>query len=586
MELMLRRLIEPNIWFLFFPAVFASAWLGGRAAGSWASVFSTALVWWFLVPPEHSFDKTSFQVLFPSAVFVTMGVVFSVFHDRLRVLNRQATSARDNLVRAQSVANVGSWELDIRRGELRWTDETYRIFAVPKGTPMTYESFMACVHPDDRELVKRAWEAALAGKPYDLEHRIVAAGVVKWVRERAELVLDDRHAAQTGVGTVQDVTERRAAEAELRASERQLSAIYANVTAILFYVAVEPGERFRFVSVNQAFLDATGLSREQVVGKLVQDVIPEPSRAMVLANYREALRTKQTVRWEEVSVYPAGTRYGEVALTPALDESGVATHVVGIVKDVTTSKLAEQALHEAADRKDDFIAALSHELRNPITAIRNSVSVLERVPLGDERAPRMRASIVRQVSHLTRLVDDLLDVTRISHGKIQLRLQQVDLGVLVRDVADDQKEAFKESGILFEVTRPDHPIWAAVDPTRMTQVLDNLLTNAAKFTPSGGRAELSLESAGDWAVIRVRDNGPGIAPEVMAHLFEPFVQAVHTLNRSRAGLGLGLTLVKGLVELHGGTVSVASEGSGHGAEFTVRLPLGQARAAVASTAHP
>ncbi len=238
---------------------------------------------------------------------------------------------------------------------------------------------------------------------------------------------------------------------------------------------------------------------------------------------------------------------------------------------------AEEALREANRRKDEFLAMLSHELRNPLAPIRNSLYILERAEPGGAQASRAQAVIERQVQHMTRLIDDLLDVTRISRGKIRLQRERLELNGLVRRVADDHREQFTRNGVALEVAICDEPLHVEGDPTRLAQVVGNLLQNAAKFTPRGGRARLSLRrSAEGSALVQVRDDGAGIAPETLSELFEPFVQAETSLDRSHGGLGLGLALAKNLVELHGGEVRAASPGLGQGAEFTVCLPLAPA----------
>ena len=234
---------------------------------------------------------------------------------------------------------------------------------------------------------------------------------------------------------------------------------------------------------------------------------------------------------------------------------------------------AEEALREADRRKDEFLAVLSHELRNPLAPIRNSVYVLERAAPGGEQARRSQAVIERQVSHLARLVDDLLDVTRITRGKIQLKRERTDLVDVVRRCVEDQRPMFAEAGVRLGALVSAEPMWLDADTTRLAQVVGNLLSNSVKFTPRGGRVDLTLEREQGSALLRVRDTGVGIATQVLDRLFEPFMQAQQTLDRTRGGLGLGLALVKGLVELHGGTVSASSPGAGSGAEFTVRIPL-------------
>jgi signal transduction histidine kinase len=234
---------------------------------------------------------------------------------------------------------------------------------------------------------------------------------------------------------------------------------------------------------------------------------------------------------------------------------------------------AERELREADRRKDEFLGLLSHELRNPLTPIKSSLYILQRAAPGSDQARRAQEVIERQVTHLTRLVDDLLDVTRITRGKVQLQLERVDLVELVRRTADDHRPAYGTAGLELAVATPDAPLLTDADPIRMAQAVGNLLGNALKFTPRGGRVEVSLTAADAAARITVRDTGLGISPEIRAHIFEPFTQADRTLDRSRGGLGLGLALVKSMVELHGGQVEVESDGPGTGAMFTLRLPL-------------
>jgi two-component system CheB/CheR fusion protein len=218
------------------------------------------------------------------------------------------------------------------------------------------------------------------------------------------------------------------------------------------------------------------------------------------------------------------------------------------------------------------MAALSHELRNPLAPIRSSLAVLQRIGPQNEMAERARSVIDRQVIHLVRIVDDLLDVTRIARGKVHLQRQLLDLAELGRCTTDDHRPAFEAAGIALEWRFTGPPLWVDADRTRLAQVIGNLLGNALKFTPRGGHVTITLRSDLGQAILTVRDDGIGIAPEMQPHLFEPFVQAAQSLDRSRGGLGLGLSMVKGLLELHRGTVEVSSPGVGKGAVFTVRLP--------------
>ncbi len=233
---------------------------------------------------------------------------------------------------------------------------------------------------------------------------------------------------------------------------------------------------------------------------------------------------------------------------------------------------ANQQLAEADQRKNDFLAALSHELRSPLAPIRNSLYIMERAEPGGSQARHASQVISRQAEFMTRLIDDLLDVSRITRGKVHLQRETVHLCELVRRTAEDHRPTFEANGLALAVdARQDVVIDG--DPTRLSQVVSNLLQNAAKFTPRGGRVVVAVGAEERQAVVRVRDNGAGLSRESLSRLFEPFTQDARTRERSTAGLGLGLALVKGLVELHGGSVQASSEGPGKGAEFTIRLPL-------------
>jgi signal transduction histidine kinase len=240
--------------------------------------------------------------------------------------------------------------------------------------------------------------------------------------------------------------------------------------------------------------------------------------------------------------------------------------------DITERRAAAQFM-ESDHRKSEFLAVLSHELRNPLAPIANAIHLLDHAPAGSEQALRARAVIERQTKQLTRLVDDLLDLTRISKGKVELKVEQVDVREVVRRTRDDHRATFEQRQVELRLTDPAGPVFVRGDPTRLAQVVGNLLHNAAKFTPSGGVTSIIVSAVLGRAEIRVRDSGIGIEPAQLGRLFEPFAQIDEGPARLHGGLGLGLSLLKGLVELHGGTVTGSSEGLGRGAEFVVSLPL-------------
>jgi two-component system CheB/CheR fusion protein len=243
---------------------------------------------------------------------------------------------------------------------------------------------------------------------------------------------------------------------------------------------------------------------------------------------------------------------------------------------------AQEALREAERRKDDVLRVLSHELRGPVASLRNSLVILSRTNPASDDARRAHAVMDRQVSHLERLVDDLSEVTRIAKGGGQLRFEPVHLSALVRHTVEDHRVAFTAAGIQVELSIDGTPLWVNGDPARLAQLLGNVLGNAKKFTPAGGRVAVTLSGEGretnadgadgPIAVLRVRDTGVGIAPREVGRVFEPFSQGAPPVSRPRGGLGLGLAMVKGLVELHQGAVRIESEGVGRGTELTITLP--------------
>jgi signal transduction histidine kinase len=236
------------------------------------------------------------------------------------------------------------------------------------------------------------------------------------------------------------------------------------------------------------------------------------------------------------------------------------------------------AAEEADKRKDEFLGMLAHELRNPLGPIRNAIHLLQVFePDVDERCCQLRDIINRQVTHMARLIDDLLDATRLARGQILLRKAPCDLTKIVRQTSEDYQSTFEASGVHIEMQMGDRPIWVEGDSTRLVQIIGNLLHNAHKFTNPGGLVTVSLADNGRMATIKVSDDGIGIEPEVLPHIFEVFRQAEQGLDRTKGGLGLGLALVKGLVHLHGGSVSVTSGGAGNGATFSINIPMRQAQ---------
>jgi two-component system CheB/CheR fusion protein len=259
------------------------------------------------------------------------------------------------------------------------------------------------------------------------------------------------------------------------------------------------------------------------------------------------------------------------------DATGRAIRMIGTCQDITERKRAERELVEADRRKDEFLAMLSHELRNPLAPILNAIDIIERAGPGEEELrSTFQAVIARQVQHMKRLLDDLLDVSRVSRGKIELRKQPVELATLLLQAVEVSRPLLTEKRQQLALTLGHEPMPLEADPTRVIQVFANILNNAAKFTPTGGHIMLSSALDGGAAVVKIRDDGAGMSGDLLARAFELFAQETRAFDRAQGGLGIGLTLVKTLVKMHGGSVHASSEGPGRGTELMVRLPLGTA----------
>jgi PAS domain S-box-containing protein len=261
-----------------------------------------------------------------------------------------------------------------------------------------------------------------------------------------------------------------------------------------------------------------------------------------------------------------------------LDEAGKPRLLKGVMLDITAQKKVEDALRESGAAKDRFLAMLAHELRNPLGAVSNALEVMRATPPGQPVWQRALEVVERQVKHQTQLLNDLLEVSRLSRGKIERRRERVDLGLLVQQSVEDCRESIANAGLTASLGLPSHAVWVEGDPTQLAQVFTNLLNNAVKFTEAGGRIDVSVADAEGSAQVAVADTGIGIDPAMLGQVWGIFNQADSSLERSRGGLGLGLALVKGLTELHGGEVQAQSPGLGQGARFTVSLPIAGAPA--------
>jgi PAS domain S-box-containing protein len=388
-----------------------------------------------------------------------------------------------------------------------------------------------------------------------------------------------------GVGV--DMTETRRAERAMRTSEEKFRRIFETANEGIWMLDADA----RVTLVNRRMADMLGYQPKEMMGKAKWEFLVEKDQARV----REMFERRRAGISEQVDVcfqHKDGRPvWAIMAARPLIDEDGVFRGTLDLFTDVTERKNLEEELRqhvrelaEADRRKDEFLATLAHELRNPLAPIRNAVGLLQLQSSGDPELEQARAIIDRQVQQMVRLIDDLLDVSRITRGKLTLRRGRVSLADVLGNAVETSRPLVEEAGHTLEVRVPSEAVYLDGDLTRLAQVFANLLNNAVKYTERGGRITLAAERTGDTVVVAVRDTGIGIAPEQLPHIFEMFSQVTPALDRSQGGLGIGLSLVRAIVELHGGTITASSAGPGQGSAFVVRLPVAVSEHAAAPDA--
>ena len=371
-----------------------------------------------------------------------------------------------------------------------------------------------------------------------------------------------------------DISERKRAEAALREEKARL---HATLTGIGDAVIVTDTER-RVTLTNPVAQALTGW-KEEALGRPLDEVfriVNEQTRQSVESPVRRVMNEGTVVGLANHTLLIAkdGREIPiDDSAAPIQDGQGCVTGVVLVFRDVTERRRAEEALIQADRRKDEFLATLAHELRNPLAPVRNAIELIQRADGNADVIRQASKMMERQVGRLVRLIDDLLDISRITQGKVQLRKERVELAAVVQSAVEASRPFIAAQGHELTVMLPPEPVHLNADPTRLAQVFANLLDNAAKYSEKGSRIWLTAERQGGEVTVAVRDTGIGIAAEHLPRIFEMFSQVDTALERSQGGLGIGLALVRGLVELHGGMVEARSAGIGRGSEFTVRLPV-------------
>ena len=377
----------------------------------------------------------------------------------------------------------------------------------------------------------------------------------------------------TVVSTVQGALRARKRQYDLR-QRYEDQALLAAIVASSDDAIVSKSLDGIILTWNKSAEHMFGYSAAEAIGQSITIIIP-PNRVdeerMILD---KVIRGEPIDHFETVRITKDG-RAIDVSLTisPIRNATNRIIGASKVARDITAQKQAERSLREADRRKDEFLAILAHELRNPLAPIRNSLHILKFAGKSDPGVEHVREMMERQVHHMVRLVDDLMEVSRITRGKIELRKECIELAAVVRGAVETSLPAIQTGGHELVLEIRDEPLVIEADPIRLAEVFANLLNNAAKYTEGPGTIRLTAIRDGDAVVIKVRDSGIGIPREMLPRVFEMFTQLDGSHGQRQGGLGIGLTLVRSLVELHGGTVSAASEGAGKGSEFTVRLPL-------------
>ena len=445
-------------------------------------------------------------------------------------------------------------------------------------------------------------EAAKVGRFEDEGWRVRKDGSRFWANVVITALCDDETGVRGFLKITRDLTDRRMAEEALRTSEERLRLILESVQDYAIFMLDPDG---RVATWNPGAARIKGYSAGEIIGQHFSRFYTAPDLERKWPQQELELAVSQG-RYEEQGwrLRKDGSRFwANVVITPMYDGTGTLRGFAKVTRDLTERRMAEEALRRAYDdleervrdrtaelqrldlHKNQFLAMLGHELRNPLAPIRNALEILAKNS-DAEAQERARGMIGRQVEHLVRLVDDLLDVSRIMHGKIELRRATLDLAAAVSRGIEAAQPVVDAHGHRLETRLHAAPLLVDGDVVRLAQVVSNLLTNAAKYTPTPGRIEVSLHRDGEEAVLSVRDPGIGIAPELLPRIFDFFVQGELPLARSGGGLGIGLTLVRHLVKLHGGTVKAESAGEWQGTQVTVRLPLVSAGEESASSPAP
>lgn len=557
---------------LLFMAILFAAWFGGFGPAALVSVAGLLSVG-LLFPNEADADEGAYVgIVF--YLLIAMGI--ALLGARMRSANDRAQRSAEELgailssiADAVLVTDASGQVLSLNPMAERLTglsSSGARGLPLDQVLDLTHESTGAAAENPVRRALREGTVVALANQTV-LRAR---DGTVTAI-DASAAPMRGSDGAVTGVVMVfRDVSERRRTD-EVR---RRLAAIVESSNEAIIGQTLEG----TITSWNAAAERLYGYSAEEIIGRHFSVLVPA-DREDEISAYRERLRQGGGPEGSLVRSFESVRRRKDgslvdvlISYSPIPGEDGTFIGAAVIARDIGERKRAEEALREADRRKDEFLAMLAHELRNPLAPIRSGLDLLMLSGSGEDETLRL---MQEQVTHLVRLVDDLLDVSRIVRGRVELRTEDVRLDELVHRVVEARGPAALSRNLTLHVEAP-HPVFVIADRVRLTQVVDNLLSNATKYTEPGGRIDVSVCREQDEAVVRIHDNGIGIEPALLPRVFDLFTQSSRALDRAQGGLGIGLTLVRKLVEMHGGSIEAESPGLGQGSTFTVRMPAVEA----------
>ena len=495
----------------------------------------------------------------------------SAAHEALRTSDKLSRLAAERLRLAMDAAEMGSWEWNVDKNEITLSEKARQLFDLTSEEPISFDEFSTYLHTDDVELNRQAAELALTTGKYNCEYRILSPlGSTRWIDSRGTM-FSDADGATLLLGIVIDSTERRQAEAAALKVQEIFKLVHG-IGRIGHWEWDSQSDENKWSPEMEALygLPPGGFDGTYQAWKklLHPDDLPKAEEAIQRSMETGEYFTEFRVIWSDGSVHWLETR-----ACVFKDSHGRPVRILGVNMDITERKQIEESLKDADRRKDEFLATLAHELRNPLAPLRNGLQLMKLAKSDSETVARSRVMMERQLEQMVRLIDDLMDLSRISRGKVELRKKRIDLAKVIEQAVETSRPLIDSFGHELIVDLPLHPITVDADLIRLAQVFSNLLNNAAKYSEQGGRIHLSVARQGSDVVASVKDTGIGISRDQLPHIFEMFSQVDRSLEKAHGGLGIGLTLVKRLMELHGGSVTAKSDGNGLGSEFIVRMPI-------------